>query len=71
MYMTLFLDKNVTQTSQSKFRAMLFLEIYLCRLRLKQGSETQDFLFWGRELEKDAPAKDIPVLNKSRLGLGT
>ena len=43
--MTLILDKNVTQTSQPEFGATLFLEIYLCRLRLKQGSETQDFIF--------------------------
>ena len=31
----------------------------------------QDFIFWGRQFQRDAPAKDMLVLNKSSLGLGT
>ena len=38
MYTTLtFLGKRVIQTNPSKFDERLFSDIYLCRLRLKQG----------------------------------
>ena len=66
-----FLGKDVIQTNTSKFDERLFSDIYLCRLRLKQGRERQDFMFRGREFQRDAPAKDKLVLNKSSLGLGT
>ena len=71
MYTTLrFLGKRVIQTNLSKFNERLFSDIYLCRLRLKQGREIHDFIFCGREFQRDAPAKDMLVLNKSSLGLG-
>ena len=55
------------QTNLSKFDERLFSDIYLCRLGLKQGRE----LYMVREFQRDAPAKDMLVLNKSSLGLGT
>ena len=58
------------QTNPSKFDERLFSDIYLCRLFLKQGREIQDFMFRDREYQRDAPAKDMLVLNKSSLGLG-
>ena len=46
MYTTItFLGKRVLQTNPSKFDERLFSAIYLCRLRLKQGREIQDFVF--------------------------
>ena len=42
---TFLLGKHVIQTNPSKFDEMLFSDIYLCRLRLKQGREIQDFMF--------------------------
>ena len=46
MYTTLtFLGKHVIQTNPSKFDERLFSDIYLCRLRLKQGREIHDFIF--------------------------
>ena len=66
-----FLGKRVIQTNPSKFDARLFSDIYLCRLRLKQGREIHDFIFSGREFQRNAPAKDMLVLNKSSIGLGT
>ena len=38
-----FLGKRVIQTNPSKFYERLFSDIYLCRLRLKQGREIHDF----------------------------
>ena len=61
----------MTQTNQSTFDEKLLSEIYLCRLRLKQRRQIQDFIFGGREFQRDAPAKDRLVFNKSSLGLGT
>ena len=52
------------QTNPFKFDERLFSDIYLCGLRLKQGREIQDFMFCGREFQKDAPAKNMLVLNK-------
>ena len=72
MYTALkFLGKRVIQTNPSKFYERLFSAIYLRRLRLKQGTQIHDFIFWGREFQRDAPAKDMLVLNKSSIGLGT
>ena len=46
MYTTItFLGKHVIQTNPSKLDKKLFSDIYLCRLRLKQGREIQDFIF--------------------------
>ena len=46
MYTTLnFLGKRIIQTNTSKFDERLFSEIYLCRLRMKQGREIHDFVF--------------------------
>ena len=46
MYTTLTcLGKRVIQTNPSKFDERLFSDIYLCRLRLKQGTEIHDFIF--------------------------
>ena len=39
--------------------------------RITRLQEIQDFIFSGREFQRDAPAKDMLVLNKSSLGLGT
>ena len=66
-----FLGKHTIKSNPSKFDERLFSDVYLCRLRLKQGREIQDFIISGREFQRDAPAKDILVLNKSSLGLGT
>ena len=71
MYITLkSLGKHVIQTNLSKFEERLFSDKYLCRLCLKQGTEIQDFMFWGREFQRDAPAKDLLLLNKASLSLG-
>ena len=49
MYTTLkFLGKRVIQTNPSKFDERLFSDIYLCRLRLKQGKEIE-----GEEEEEE------------------
>ena len=62
MYTTITkLGKHVIQTSPSKFDERLISDIYLCRWHLKQGREIQDFMFWGREFQTDAPAKDMLV----------
>jgi len=46
MYTTLkLLGKRVIQTNPSNFEERLFSDIYLCRLRLKQGKEIHDFIF--------------------------
>ena len=46
MYTTLtFLGKRMIQTNPSKSDEMLFSDIYLCRLRLKQRTEIHDFIF--------------------------
>ena len=46
MYTTIkFLGKPVIQTNPSKFDGRLFLDKYLCILRLKQGKEIQDLMF--------------------------
>ena len=58
-----FLGKLVVQTNLSKFDERLFSDIYLCRLHLKQETETHDFIFWSREFQMDALAKDMLVLN--------
>ena len=72
MYTTIkFVGNNVIQTNPSIFDERLFSDIYLCRLRLKQGREIQDFMFWGRGFQRDAPAKDMLVSNKPKIGLGT
>ena len=69
MYITLsILGKRVIQKNPFIFDERLFSDIYLCRLRLKQGREIHDFI---SEFQRDAPAKDVLVLNKSSLGLGT
>ena len=65
------LGRRVIQTNPSKFDERLFSDIYLWRLRLKQGREIHDFIFCGREFQRDAPEKDMLVLNKSNLGLGS
>ena len=48
---------------------------YVCDItfetRITRLQEILDFIFWGREFQRDAPAKDMLVLNKSSLGLGT
>ena len=62
---------RVIQTHPSIFDERLLSDIYLYRLRLKQGRETHDFIFWGSEFQRDAPAKDTLVLDKSSPGLGT
>ena len=59
------------QTNPSKFDERLFSDIYLCRLRLKQRRDIHDFIFRGREFQRNGPAKYMLVLNKSSLGLGT
>ena len=41
------------------------------QIDLKQGREIHDFIFCGREFQRDAPEKDMLVLNKSNLGLGS
>ena len=51
--------KHVIQTNPSKFDERLFSNIYLCILCVKEGREIQDFMFWGKEFQRDAPAKDI------------
>ena len=62
MYTTLkVLGKRVIQTNRSKFDKRLFSDIYLCRLRLKQGREIRDFIFSGREFQEDAQAKDMLI----------
>ena len=66
-----FLGKRVIQTNPSKFDERLFSDIYLYRLCLKQRKDIHDFIFRGREFQRDAPAKDMLLLNKSSLGLGT
>ena len=72
MYTTIkFLGKHLMQTNLSKFDERLFSALYLCRLRLKQGREMQDFMLLGREFQRDTPAKDTLVLNKSSLDLRT
>ena len=72
MYTTLtFLGESVIQTNPSKFDERLFSDIYLWRLRLKQGREMHDFIFSGREFQRDAPGEDMLVLNTSSIGLGT
>ena len=44
MYTTLkLLGKRVIQTNPSKSDERLFSDIYLCRLRLKQGRKIHDF----------------------------
>ena len=46
VYNTQFLlGKCVIQTNLCKFDVRLFSDIYLCRLRLKQGREMHDFIF--------------------------
>ena len=46
MYTTIkFLGKHVIQTNPCKFDLRLFSDIYLCRLRLKEVREIQDFMF--------------------------
>ena len=63
------LGKHVLQACLSKSDETLFSEIYLCMLRLKQGiREIQNFIFWGREFQRDGPVKDMLVLNKPSLG---
>ena len=68
---SVFLGKRVIQTHPSKCDERLFSDIYLCRLRLKQGREIHDLIFSGREYQRDAPVKDMLVLNTSSIGLGT
>ena len=63
-----FLGKHAIQTNPSKFDERLLLDIWLCRLRLKQGREIQDFMFGGREFQMDALAKDMLVLALARRG---
>ena len=48
----MFLGKRVIQTNPSKFDERLFSDIYMCRLRLKQGREIHYFIFWGRGRER-------------------
>ena len=40
-----FLGEHVITKNPSKFDERLFSDICLCRLRLKQGREIQDFMF--------------------------
>ena len=66
--------KNVRQTCDSsksvKFDERSLSEIYLSGLHLKQGRQTQEFVFSFREgVQRDAPVKDTLVLNKSSLCL--
>ena len=51
------------------WRKVSLTQIFVGRLRLKQGREIQDFMFWGKEFRRDAQAKDMLVLNKSSLAL--
>ena len=39
------LGKRMIQANPSKFDERLFSDMYLCRLRLEQGREIQDFMF--------------------------
>ena len=73
MYTTLtFLGKRVIQTNPSKFDEKVILRhIFVQIIFLKQGREIHDFMFLGMEFKRDAQAKDMLVLNKSSLGLGT
>ena len=48
----------------------MFVKI-MFETRITRLQEVQDFIFWGREFQRDAPAKDMLVLNKSSLDLGT
>jgi len=45
MQHSVFLGKRVIQTNPSKFDEKLFSDMYLCKLRLKQGREIHDFMF--------------------------
>ena len=75
MYTTIIcLGKRVIKTNPSKFDERLSQK-YVCEItfetRITRLQEILDFIFWGREFQRDAPAKDMLVLNKSSLGLGT
>ena len=66
-----FLGKRVIQTNPSKFDERLFSDIYCADYVSKQRRERDMFLYFEAEFQRDAPAKDVLVLNKSSLGLGT
>ena len=57
------LGKHLIQTNPFKFEERLFSEIYLCRLRWKQGREIQDFLFRGREFQRDLTCLKLATRN--------
>ena len=69
VYNTICFRQTCDSINPSKFDERLFSDIYLCRLRLKQGREIHDFIFWGWDFQRDAPANDMLVLNKPSLGL--
>ena len=48
-----FLGKHVIETNPSTFDERLFSDIYLCRLRLKQGRATRDFMLRERQRQRD------------------
>ena len=68
MCTTLILGKNVTQRHQSKIKEKLPLEIYLCRLCLKQGREIQDFRV--RESEREREYRTVVFINRVIYGEG-
>ena len=40
------------------------------QITFETRKRNNDFIFWGKEFQRDAPAKDMLVLNKSSLGPG-
>ena len=60
-----FIGKHVIQTNPSKF-AKGYSETYICADNVcSKGENYMIFMFWGGEFQKDAPMKEIIVLNKS------
>ena len=53
-----FLCKHVIQTNPSKFDEMLFSDISLCRLRLKQGREITGFYVLRQGVPEGRSSKD-------------
>ena len=68
MYATInFIGKHVIQINPSK-SAKGYSETYICADNVcNKGENYMIFMFWGGEFQKDAPTKEIIVLNKSSL----
>ena len=66
--------QHVIKTNPSKFDER-YSQKYVREITFETGitrlQEIQDFIFRGREFQRNAPAKDMLVLNRSSLGLGT